>query len=61
MKIKRWHGLALWASVTLWAIALIEEAPYAAVAIALLGGAACGFVYWYAGRGLQSRRDKDVV
>jgi hypothetical protein len=61
MKIKRWHGLALWALVTLWAIGLIGEALYAAVTIALFGGAACGVVQWYAGRALEARRDEEVV
>lgn len=52
MKIKRWHGLMVWLVTTLAAIALIGDAVYVGLGIALLGGVACGFLYWLAAREL---------
>lgn len=52
MKIKRWHGFAVWLAATLAAIAFIGDALYVGLGIALLGGIACGFLYWLAAREL---------
>jgi len=48
MKIKRWHGLAVWAFGSLLAIALIGDALMAGMAIAVVSGVAFGIVNWYA-------------
>lgn len=61
MKIRRWHGVVVWALGTLFAIALIEEAPYAAVAVAVLGGIAFGLINWYALRESPKGSAEDVV
>lgn len=61
MRIKRWHGLIVWAAGTLLAIAVIGEGLYAGAAIALVSGAAFGLVNWYAGRNARVGRDDDAV
>ncbi len=60
MKIKRWHGLAAWAVFSLTAIALVGEAPYVGLGVALGGGVLFGLVNWYAARRAVSS-ERDVV
>lgn len=48
MKIRRWHGLVVWAIGSLWAIAVVGDALMAGMVIAVASGVAFGIVNWRA-------------
>ena len=63
MKIKKWHAFLFWVVGTLTAIALIGDAMYLGLGIALGSGVVFGLLNWLAARNAseaKSRREEQL-